>query len=108
MARADEAVEPHVRRIEHGFDGRHDGDVIRQDREVRDAEIAGAQNGQGGRRRRRFEADREEDDLAIRFAARELQRVERRIDHADVGAPRHVLQRRAVPAGHAHHVAERR
>ena len=40
--------------------------------------------------------------------ARELERVERRVDHAHVGAARLRLEQRAAPAGHAHHVAEGR
>ena len=42
------------------------------------------------------------------FAARELERVERRVDHAHVGAAGLRLEQRAAAAGDAHHVAEGR
>src|SRR5262245_32095978 len=38
--------------------------------------------------------------------ARALQGVERRVNHPDVGAARLPFERAAVPARHAHHVAE--
>ena len=41
------------------------------------------------------------------FVSRQLQRVGRRIDDADVHAARLVFERAAVRARHAHHVAER-
>ena len=40
------------------------------------------------------------------IGARQLQRIGRRIDDADVGAAGLVLERAAVRAGHAHHVAK--
>ena len=75
---------------------------------LRDAVGARAQERDRRRRRSRLEADREEDDLALGIATRELERVERRVDHADVRAARLGLEQRAAPAGHAHHVPERR
>jgi hypothetical protein len=52
------------------------------------------------RRRRRggLEADREEHHLALRVLARDPQRVERRVDHAHVGAARLRVEQRAVAA----------
>ena len=68
-----------------------------------------AQQRQRGRRRGRLEADGEEDDLALGLAPRELERVERRVDDAHVGAARLRLEQRAAPpARHAEHVAEGR
>ena len=57
--------------------------------------------------RRRFEADREEDDPAVGVGRREVHGVERRIDDPDVAALRLELQEVAARAGDAQHVAER-
>ena len=61
-----------------------------------------------GRRRGRLEPDGEEHDLAVGVLDGDAQRVERRVDEADVGAARLGLEQVAVAAGHAHHVAEGR
>ena len=45
--------------------------------------------------------------MAVGVAPRELERVGRRVDDADVHSPGLVLQRAAVRAGDPHHVAER-
>ena len=60
------------------------------------------------RGRRGLEADGEEDDLAVRVLLRELHRVERRVDHPHVAAPRLDAEQVGRRAGHAQHVAERR
>ena len=65
VARADEAVEAQVGRVEQRAQRRHDRHVVAHAREVRDALGLGALERQRGRRRRRLEADREEDDLAV-------------------------------------------
>src|SRR4051794_18744313 len=77
VPRPDEAVEPQVRRVEQRAQRRQDRDVVAQAAEVGDALEARPLERQGGRRRRRLEADRQEDDLAIRVGLREAQRVER-------------------------------
>ena len=57
-------------------------------------------------RRGGLEADGEEDDLAVGIAARDRERVERRIDDADVAAARLGGEQVGFAAGHAQHVAE--
>ena len=63
---------------------------------------------QGQRRRGsgRLEADREEDDVAVGVLLRDPQRVERRVDHPDVGALGLGVGERLLGPGHPHHVAE--
>ena len=61
---------------------------------------------QRGRRGGRLEADGEEHDLAVRVLARDPQRVERRVDHPDVGALRLGVEQRVLRARYAQHVAE--
>ena len=41
------------------------------------------------------------------FLPGDLQRVQRRVDHPDVGARGLGVEERPAPAGHPHHVAER-
>ena len=67
----------------HGGRGQH---VVAKDREI--AQVFAACGADGERRGRRggFEADREKDDLPVRFGFRDPQRVQRGIDHADIGA----------------------
>ena len=57
--------------------------------------------------RGRLEADGEEDDLAVGVLLRQLDRVERRVDHAHVAALRLHAEQVGRRAGHAQHVAER-
>lgn len=60
----------------------------------------------GGGWGRRFEAYREEDDLAGRIVPRDFQRFERRPDHADIAAGGFGLeQAHAMRTGNPHHVA---
>ena len=70
MARADEGVEPHVRRIENGADRGDDGDVIAEDGEVADALGLGAHQRQRGGGRRGLEADGEEHDVLVGIVSR--------------------------------------
>ena len=104
----DEAVQLQARRVEDRLQRRADRHVVAERGEVLDALGPRAQQRDRGRRRRRLEADREEDHLAVGVATRELERVERRIDHAHVGTARLRLEQRAAAAGHAQHVAEGR
>ena len=106
VARADEAVEPQVGRVEQRAQRRHDRHVAAHAAEVGDALGLRALERQRGRGRGRLEADREEDDLAVGVLLGDPQRVERRVDHPHVGALRLGLEQRAVRARHAHHVAE--
>ena len=77
-------------------------------REVRHAQLARPPHRHRVRRRRRLEADREEDDLLIGILDRELERVERRVDDAHVPAARAHLEEIALAPRHAQHVAEAR
>jgi hypothetical protein len=90
--RSSKPVQCQLGRVEDRFDRRNDCDVIAQQREIADALALGLQYRQGRARHRRFEAEGEEDDLLVRVVARDLQRVERRIDDAHVGPVRHGLQ----------------
>ena len=86
VARADEPVEPQVGRLEQRSQRRHDRDVAADAGEVLDALAACALERQRGGRRGRLESDREEHDLAVRVLLGDPQRVQRRVDHAHVGA----------------------
>ena len=111
MRRPEEAVDldgaelAHRRRLEDGRDRRGGEHVIAEHREIRQALLGGGLDRQRGRRRRGLETDGEEDDLALRVGFGELHRVERGIDHADVGAVGPGFHQ-ALPlgAGHAQHV----
>ena len=65
-----------------------------------------SQQRQRGRRRRGFESDGEEHDVFVGIVLGQLQCIDRRIDDANVHAARFVLERAAIGARHAHHVAE--
>ena len=106
VARADEAVEPQVRRVEQRAQRRHDRHVAAQAAEVADALRLRPAQRERGRGRGGLEADGEEHDLAPGIRLGDPQRVERRVDHPHVGALRLGVEQRAVRARHAHHVAE--
>ena len=106
MAGPKEAVEIEVRAFEDRLDRRHDGDVVAEHREIGDAFALGLQHGQRGRRHRRLEAEAEEHDLAVGVLAGDVERIHRRIDHADIGAVGLGLQQALLRARHAHGVAE--
>ncbi|MPM94816.1 hypothetical protein SDC9_141964 [bioreactor metagenome] len=112
VRRADEAVErhgtplTHFRRFEDAGDRRRRQHVAAEDREVLQTERGGLLDCYCGGRRRRFEADGEEDDLFVRVLLRQCHGVGTRIDHADVTALRFRLQQRqAVGSRHAQAVA---
>jgi hypothetical protein len=86
VAGPDEPVEAQVGRVEQRAQRRDDRHVRADAREVRDCLCLGALERERGGGRRGLEPDRVEDDLALRVLARDPQRVERRVDHADVGA----------------------
>ena len=112
MAGADEAIDADgagcrdLRAVEDGLDGRRRQDVVAEDAEVAEAELGRLLDRHGGGRRRRLEADGEEDDFAVGVLLGEAQRVGAAVDHADVGALGAGLhQAGAVAARHPHHVA---
>jgi hypothetical protein len=91
-------------------DGRHRRrrQHVRAERaEVRETALACAVDGHGVGGRRSLEADREEDHAFVGMASGDGERVERRIQHAHVGALGLGLQQVARAARHAQHVAER-
>ena len=65
-----EPVDAHVGRIENRAHRRNDRHVIAEDGEVPHAQLAGSQDRQRRRGRRRLEADREEADVFVRGSAR--------------------------------------
>jgi len=73
---------------EDRLDRRNDCDVIAQQREIAGSLALGLQYRHGSARHCGLEAEGEEDDLLVRVVARDLQRVERRIDDAHVGPVR--------------------
>ena len=84
-------MKPSRRRSGDSSSARSGGTIVtwlHMQEKLRDALGLRALQRQRGRRRRRLEADREEDDLAIGVLLGDPQRVERRVDHADVGALR--------------------
>ena len=95
-------------RLEDRAQRRLDRDVVAEDGEVRRSLGACSQQRHRGRRRRRLEADREEDDAPVGQLRGERERVERRVDHAHVRAAGLRLEQRAAAARDAHHVAEGR
>ena len=108
VARAEEAVQAQVGGVEDRLDRRDDRDVVAEDREVLDPLAGGPQHGHRRGRRGGLEADGHEHHALVRVVARDLQGVERGVDHPDVGAGGLGVEERPVAAGHAHHVAERR
>ena len=107
MSRPDKAVQAHVRRIENGANRGNDRDVVAEHRKVLHAQRLGAHERQRRRGRGGLESDGEKQHVLFGIGLRQLQRVGRRVDDAHVHPARLMLQRAAVRAGHAHHVAER-
>jgi hypothetical protein len=106
VAGADEAVEGEIGRFEQGLERRHDGDVVAEDREVWGALGLGLEHGERRARHGGLEAEAEEDDLALRMAAGEGERIERRVDDAHI-RPLGLGLHQALPrARDAHGVAE--
>src|SRR5664279_2029465 len=92
--------------LHDGRDRRRHQHVGHQQREVGDPEPLGLVHGHRVRRCGGLEPDAEEDDLPVRVLLRDLQRVQRGVDDADVAAvtldPEQVL----AAAGHPQHVPE--
>ena len=108
MARQQEAVDADFRvREERPQRWRHE--LLRREQvDVLEPRLLGREHERGGRRSRRLEADSEEDDFLGGVFASDGQRVERRIDDADVGALGLCLGKARLGARHFQHVAERR
>ena len=68
MAGPQESIELQLRAVEDRLDGRDDGDVIAEQREIVDALALGLENGERGRGHRRLEAEPEEYDLLLGIA----------------------------------------
>ena len=103
---ADEAIEAHVGRIENRPDRGNDGDMVAEDREIANALLHGAHQGERGRRRGGFESDGKEHDFFVGILSGDLERVGGRVDDADVGCRGPCVPAGCRGAGHAHHVAE--
>ena len=74
---------------------------------IGDLEARGLMHSHCGGRRGGFKAHGKEHHLARGFAAREVERIERRINHTHIGADGARVEKIAGRAGHAEHVAER-
>jgi hypothetical protein len=105
VAGGEERLDLARRRLEDRGHRRRHQDVADQDGEVVQTEPGGLGNGHGVGRRRRLEADGEEDDLPVRICGRDPHRVQRRVDDPHIGAAG--LEREQVRrgAGDAEHVA---
>jgi hypothetical protein len=108
MAGAEKSVDLQIGRIEDGLDGRDDRDVVAEQREVAHAHRFCMQHGHRSARHRGLEAQPEEHHLLLGILLRQLQRVERGIDGAHIGAFGLGLQQAFLRPGHAHRVAEGR
>ena len=97
-----------IRTVEDRLDGRNDGDVIAEHREILDSFARGLQDSKSRRRHRGFKAKAEEHDLAAGILSRQRQRVHRRIDHPDIGAVGLGLQQALARTRNPHGVAEGR
>ncbi len=76
VARADETVEPHVRRIENGADGWNDGDVVAEDGEIVQPSAFARMQRECGGGRGGFKADGEEHHVLFRIVARSFRASE--------------------------------
>ena len=108
MAGTDKSVEPHVGVVEQRLDRLRNGDVIAEQREIVDSLLDRLEDRQRGRRHRRFETQREKDDFAPRIGPRDGERVERRIDQADIGPLGLGLEHALFRSRNAHRIAEGR
>ena len=81
---------------------------LQKTKKLRDALLPRSEERDRGRRRRRLEADREEDHVALGVLAGDPKRVQRRVHDPHVRAPRLRVEERAASAGDAEHVPERR
>jgi hypothetical protein len=106
MAGGEKAVDMDVRVGEQRRDRWGHQDVGDQQEEIGAALALGLQQRHRGGRRRGLEADGEEYHLACGLAAGQGQGVERRVDHAHLGATGAGGEQATVIAGYAHHVAE--
>ena len=106
VARGEKRLDAVGRRSEDGLDGRRHEHVRDEQREVLKTLTGRAVHGHRVRRRRGLEPDREEDDLPRRIRSRDVDGVERRIDHADVGAAGLRREEVGPRSGDAEHVAE--
>ena len=112
VCRTDEAVDrhgtplAHFGRLQDMADGRGREHMAGQHAEILQLLLLGLLHRQCRGRRRGLEADGKKHHLALRIVARNLQRVQRRIHHADVAAARLGLQQREpVGSGNAQRVA---
>ena len=87
----------------HRGRNQHVGD---EQREVVDVVVIGLPRGHGIRGCRGFKADRKEDDLPVGILLGEFQRIERRVDDANVGAFGLGVEQALGRTRHAQHVAE--
>ena len=108
VTRAEETVELEVRRVEDRLHRRDDRDVVAEHEEVAQPLRLRAHQRQRGGWRRGLEPDRVEHYLAVRVLVRDLQRVERRVHHAHIGAGGLGIEQAPVTPRHAHQVAEAR
>ncbi len=106
VAGRQEALHPVRGILEDGDHGRRHGHVGHEDAEVLDPELPRPPHRHGIGRRRRLESNGEEDDLLVGICSRQLDRVERGVDDADLAAPGAHLKQVALASRYPKHVAE--
>ena len=109
VARAEEAVEAEVGRLEDRLDRRDDRDVVAEHAEVGDADLARLQQRHRGRRRGRLEARPRRTRRRGRGSRSAMRSASSGEYTKRTSAPRALASSRLpLLPGHAHHVAERR
>src|SRR6478672_393409 len=106
VAGREERLHPADRGGHDRLDRRRDADVADEQAEVLQAQLPGLVDRHRVRRRRRLEADAEEDDLPVGVLPCELQRVERGVHDPDVAAGALDAEEVLLAAGDPQHVAE--
>ena len=106
VAGGEESLNHAVLGREQRFHRGRNEDVRNQQREISDAVVIGLPRGHGVGGCSGFEADSKEDDLLLGIGPGQFQRVQRRINDADVGAFRLRIEQALRRSGHAQHVSE--
>ena len=107
VARGEEPLHLVARRAQDRLHGRRHQHVRAEDREIAQPQLLRLPDRHRVAGRRGLETDGEEHDLAVRVRLRQLDRVQRRVDHAHIAALRPHAQQVDARPGHAQHVAER-
>ena len=105
VSRQQKSLHAAIRRTEDGVHGRRHAHVRNQNGIILQSQRARLEHAHHVGRGGGLEADREEDHLLVRVLARDLHRVQRRIDDAHLSARGFHREQVPVRAGDAQHVA---